>query len=142
MTPNGRRRRPGLENTVSSPKIENPYDYDTRTKAPVRTNEKRSSYRGNKDTGSGFNRGNGYHSKEPARKPESEQKSEEAYGNYDLKLIPDGALMIGDSMLKCIMLHMDEIPLNDLFLFSYPGIRAEGLAAEMKSEYLPPVKKI
>ena len=138
MTPNGRRRRPGLENTVSSPKIENPNDYDTRTKAPGRTNEKRSSYRGYKDTGSGFNRGNGY--KEPAR-PESGQKSEEEYGKYDLKMIPDGALMIGDSMLKCVMLHMDEIPLNDLFLFSYPGIRAEGLAAEMKSEYLPPVKK-
>ena len=134
------RRKPGVDNTPVENESPNPYhtqyDSDTRT----RTNEKRSSYRGYNDTGSGFNRGNGY--KEPMRQPESRnhRQTEEAYGNYDCKLIPDGALMIGDSMLKCCMQSMDEIPLNDFFLFSYPGIRAEGLAAEMKSEYLPPVK--
>ena len=142
MTANSRIRRPGLENKPaenSSPKTENPYDSDNRTNQSVRINDRRSSQRGYKDAGSGFNRGHAAY-KEPARQLESGQKAEEAYEEYTFYPIPEGVLMIGDSMLKCCMDYMDNIPLNDFFLFAYPGIRAEGLAAEMKSEYLPPVR--
>ncbi|CBY40817.1 unnamed protein product, partial [Oikopleura dioica] len=144
MTANGRIRRPGIENKPAennSPKIENPYDSDNRTNQSVRINDRRSSQRGYKDAGSGFNRGHAAY-KEPARQPESGQKAEEAYEEYTFYPIPEGVLMIGDSMLKCCMDYMDNIPLNDFFLFAYPGIRAEGLAAEMKSEYLPPPRRV
>jgi len=56
------------------------------------------------------------------------QKSDDTF----IKNIPDGVLLIGDSMIRNIDPETLEAP---VFLFSYPGIKARQLCNQIKVFY-------
>ena len=66
------------------------------------------------DQGSGFNRGHQNSSYNDDRRDSPDSADTE----HD---VPEGALLIGDSMLKSCMSYLDSVPLKDFFMFSYPG---------------------